>query len=70
MEEKRKRTPKEVCESKKRYVDRISAEIMLTKYRILNKGKKRAKGKTVWENHAYLCYVCKGWHLTSKLRKD
>lgn len=70
MEEKRRRTAKEVCESKKRYVDRISAEIMLSKYRILNKGKKRAKGKTVWENHAYACYICNGWHLTSKLRKD
>ena len=63
---RRRRTPEEICRSKKRYVDEASAEVMLVKYRVLNKGKSRAKGRNVWENHSYYCSICNGWHLTSQ----
>jgi hypothetical protein len=63
---RRPRTPEEICKSKKRYVDEAAAEVMLVKYRLLNKGKKRGKGKNIWENHSYYCSICNGWHLTSQ----
>ena len=54
---KKRRTPEEVCQSKKRYVDEAAAEVMLVKYRTLNKGKKRGKGKNIWENHHLLYFL-------------
>lgn len=53
----------EVCKKKRRFPDKISAEIMRGKYMSRNLDKPiRAKQ----ESRSYFCPVCRGWHLTSR----
>lgn len=58
-------TQEETCASKKRYPDKIVAEIMRAKYMSRNLHRKRDKH----ESRSYHCRVCDGWHLTSRPRK-
>lgn len=68
------KTTLEICQSKVRYEDRLSAMISAAQLEFQNRSvdlrgnrpKEILHGQ--FPQEPYLCPVCKGWHLTSKIK--